>query len=223
VRCLALALAAIVLLAACGGDDGESNATPASSLTPTSTPSSTVSTTASAAPTVTRTPLPSPTVPVTAPPGLRLCLADELSVANVGAGAATGTVYTNYGINNNGYSPCALPGPPELRFEDLAGADLAIEYRHNLPCPSNSGVECLLYGKLALAATELTPSPRGPAASAVVVVAIANTSNYPPCASPNVFASTLVFTFPEVGELRVPLDGREFQQCEAQVTVFSFK
>ncbi len=59
--------------------------------------------------------------------------------------------------------------------------------------------------------------------SAAVVVAIGGTGYYPPCESPNVFASTLVFTFPEVGELRVALDGWELQRCETQVTVYSFK
>ncbi len=154
---------------------------------------------------------------------MRLCAADELSVAFVRGGAALGTFHGTYGINNNGDSPCALPGPPALRFEDSAGTDLAIPYRNNLPCPSKAGVECLLYGTLALQPTDVTPAPRGPTPSAAVDVAIAGTAYYQPCESPNVFADTLVFTFPEVGELRVPLDGFELQQCETQVTVFSFR
>ncbi len=136
---------------------------------------------------------------------------------------ATGSSYPTYGINNNGDSPCALPGPPALRFEDAAGADLAIPYSNNLPCPGNAGMECLLHGSLALQATDVTPAPEGPAPSGSVVVAITNTSNYLPCESPNVFANMLVFTFPEVGELAVPLDGFELQQCETQVTLFSFR
>jgi hypothetical protein len=148
---------------------------------------------------------------------------DELSIGFVRGGAALGTSHTTYGINNNGDSPCALPGPPELRFEDSVGTDLAIPYHENLSCSSPAEQNCLLHGSLALQTTDVTPAPDGSAPSASVVVAIAGTSNYQPCESPNVFAHTLVFTFPEVGELWVPLDEWEFQQCETQVTLFSFK
>jgi hypothetical protein len=143
-------------------------------------------------------------------------------MANVGAGAAAGTVYTTFGINNNGDSPCALPGPPALRFEDSSGTDLAIPYHENAPCPSAAGVECLFHGSLALQPTDATPAPHE-AAAAAVIVAIANTANYPPCAAPNVLAATLVFTFPEVGELSVDLDQLDLQLCETQVTLFSFR
>lgn len=158
-----------------------------------------------------------------APPGLRLCPADELSVAFVRGGAAAGTYGATYGINNNGGSPCALPGPPALRFEDAGGVDLAIPYRNNLPCRSTAEENCLLHGSLALQTTDVTPAPEGPAPSAAVLIMIAGTGNYLPCESPNVFASTLVFTFPEVGELGVPLDEWELQQCETQVTLHSFR
>ena len=137
---------------------------------------------------------------------------------------AAGTSYPTYGINNNGGSPCALPGPPALRFEDAGGVDLAIPYRENLPCTSSTAEQfCLLGGSVALQATDVTPAPDGPVPSAAVVVAISGTGNYRPCASPNVFASSLVFVFPEVGEMGVPLDEWELQQCETQVTVYSFR
>jgi hypothetical protein len=150
-------------------------------------------------------------------------LTDELSIAFVSRGAAAGTGYTNYGINNNGDSPCALPGPPALRFEDLAGADLAIEYRNNVSCPNVGYPYCVLHGSLALPPSPETPALRGPTSAATLMVAVAGTGYFSPCEFPNVIADTLVFTFPEVGELQVGLDGLELQQCETQVTLYSFE
>jgi len=160
---------------------------------------------------------------VTAPPGLRLCATDELSVAFVLGGAATGTSFTDYGINNNSDSPCALPGPPGLRFEDAGGADLAISYGSNRPCSPDTVPNCVVNGSLALEPTLLTPIVLGPAPGATVTVTTSTVRLLLPCESPNVFAYTLVIAFPEVGELQVPLEPLEFNQCFLDAGLFAFR
>ncbi len=116
-----------------------------------------------------------------------------------------------------------MPGPPALRFLDSAGVDLAIQYGQNFACSSTVVRNCVLSGSAALQATDLTPAQHGPPPSAAVTIMSSSAQLILPCESPNVFANTLGFVFPDVGELQVPLDRLEIRVCDPRVSLFSFE
>lgn len=141
---LAGALAgAVILTAACGGDD-DNDATPTTGAMDTPTtqasptqPSTDVTHTTPAGSTTSPTTGASTTPAATATPsGPAVCATSDLDVALVNGGGAAGTHFQVINLTNDGDTDCVIEGYPGLSLVDAAGTQVGPAAERNAAIPS---------------------------------------------------------------------------------------
>lgn len=135
---------ALILTAACGGDDGNDTTpttgpmdTPTTQASP--TPPATGETPTTPASTISPTTGPSTTpAATTTPSGPAVCATGDLDVALVNGGGAAGTHFQVINLTNEGDSDCVIEGYPGLSLVDAAGTQVGPAAERNDAIPTEA-------------------------------------------------------------------------------------
>ena len=151
----------------------------------------------------------------------RPCRTADLNAAVIGHNGLTGgQQMVSIGIGNRSDTPCALQGPPQLRFLDLQGQELSLTVERGVPCPA--GYPCVRQEPVVLAPGlgELVPHGLRPGQAALVLIWSTHDGSGA-CASAPVRAALVQMALPDGDEIRVAVD-LPVAACGGQVRISSF-
>lgn len=188
---IAGAIAALVLLAACGGGSDSPTAT----LTP-----STIT--------------PVPTQPPTS------CRIENFVGALVSSEDAAGLKLLTLGVSNTADAPCFVIRPPAITWYDTAGAELNMPLPTSVGCEpaATDFTTCVELNALVFPAAGMPPAA-GVSGQVAAIVSIANVNTLLPCDAGGLLAHAIGLRFPPIKtpiKIELPED-IPLQTCAPQV------